>query len=303
MDENKEKINQLKEEYMNIQPPKEGLKQLEQTISRAKREKRKMEKIHFWRNTAMGAAAVFAGVFVAVNVNADLAYAMEKIPIIGSVIKVITLDHYKEEGKHYSADIKTPKLESGEVTPGIDKVNEAVKKDRDALIEQCKEMLQIDLENEREGIEVEGETNHYSVDADYKVVTDNDDYFVLEFQITQISASAQQMNKYYTIDRKTGEMLELKDLFKENSDYVTAISENIKQQMKQQMETDENIFYWLDDPEVPEWNFREIKENQNFYINEKGNLVIAFDEYEVAPGYMGAVAFEIPKEDLASIWK
>lgn len=303
MNENKEKINQLKEEYMDIQPPKEGLKQLEQTISRAKRDKRRTEKLHFWRNVAVGAAAVFAGVFVTVNVNSDLAYAMEKIPVIGNVIKIITLDHYKEEGKHYSVDIKTPKLESEEETPGIDEVNEAVKKDRDALIEQCEEMLQIDIENEQEGNEIEGETNHYSVDADYKIVTDNDDYFVLCFEITQASASAQQINKYYTIDRKTGKMLELKDLFKENSDYVTVISENIKQQMKQQMEADENIYYWLDDEEVPEWNFKEINEKQNFYINENGNLVIAFEEYEVAPGYMGVITFEIPKEDLASIWK
>lgn len=293
------KMNQLKEEYMEVQPPKEGLKQLEQTISRAKKDKRKMEKVHFWRNIAVGAAAVFAGVFVTVNVNSDLAYAMEQIPVIGSVIKVITFDRYQVEDENLSADIKTPKLESDENTPGIDKVNEAVQKDKDALIAEYKEIFEAYANNESLK-EDDGLTNHYSVEADYEIVTDNEDYFVLHFFATTVSASAQQINRYYTIDRKTGEMIELKDLFQEGSDYVKVISDNIKEQMIRQMAEDENVYYWLED-EIDQWNFKQIKEDQNFYINEKGNLVIAFDEYEVAPGYMGAVAFEIPREELASI--
>lgn len=301
MNGNEEKMDQLKEDYMNVQPPKEGRKQLEHTISQAKRDKRRTEKIRFWRNVAMGTAAVFAGVFVTVNVNSDLAYAMEQIPVLGKVIKVITLERYQAGDENLSADIKTPKLESDENTPGIDKVNEAVQKDRDALIEEYKEIFEAYANNESLK-EDDGLTNHYSVDADYEVVTDNDDYFVLNFTATTISASAQQINRYYTIDRKTGEMVELKDLFQEGSDYVKVISDNIKEQMKKQMAEDENVTYWLED-EIEEWNFKQIKEDQNFYINDKGNLVISFDEYEVAPGYMGAVAFEIPREELTSILK
>lgn len=301
MNGNEEKMDQLKEDYMNVQPPKEGRKQLEHTISQAKRDKRRTEKIRFWRNVAMGTAAVFAGVFVTVNVNSDLAYAMEQIPVLGKVIKVITLERYQAGDENLSADIKTPKLESDENTPGIDKVNEAVQKDRDALIEEYKEIFEAYANNESLK-EDDGLTNHYSVDADYEVVTDNDDYFVLNFTATTISASAQQINRYYTIDRKTGEMVELKDLFQEGSDYVKVISDNIKEQMKKQMAEDENVYYWLED-EIDEWNFKQIKEDQNFYINDKGNLVISFDEYEVAPGYMGAVAFEIPREELTSILK
>lgn len=249
----------------------------------------------------MGTAAVFAGVFVTVNVNSDLAYAMEQIPVLGKVIKVITLERYQVEEENYSADIKTPKLEADENTPGIDEVNEAVLKDRDALIAEYKEIFEA-YANDESLTEDDGLTNHYSVDADYEVVTDNDDYFVLHFSATKVSASAQQIDRYYTIDRKTGEMVKLKDLFQEGSDYVKVISDIIKEQMKQQMAEDENVQYFLDS-EVPEWDFKEIKEDQNFYINDKGNLVISFDEYEVAPGYMGAVSFEIPREELTSILK
>ena len=55
------------------------------------------------------------------------------------------------------------------------------------------------------------------------------------------------------------------------------------------------ITYWLDS-ETPEWDFQSVREDSTFYVNEKGNLVIVFDEYEVAPGYMGSVEFEIPDE-------
>lgn len=125
---------------------------------------------------------------------------------------------------------------------------------------------------------------------------------MLRFWTVITSASAQQVEKYYTIDRKSGEMLELKDLFKADSDYVAVISKNIKSQMKQQMAEDDKVHYWLNE-ETTEWNFKEIRENQSFYINDKGELVISFDEFEVAPGYMGSVEFEIPKEALSLILK
>lgn len=300
---NEKKMNQLKEEYMNVQIPEEGLKRLEQTIRCAKKDKRRVKKIHFFRNLAAGAAAMFAGVVVMVNVNADFAYAMEKIPVIGGVIKVITQERFQMEEGTVSADIRAPKVQSEENTAGIDKINKAVQKDKEELLALCSEMFETDAANENDEHKSVGLTEHYDIKADYEIVTDNDDYFVLRFWTVMTSASAQQVEKYYTIDRKTGDMLELKDLFKKDSDYVTAISENIKEQMKQQMAEDGEVYYWLDDPEMLAGNFEKIKKDQNFYINDKGNLVIVFDEYEVAPGYMGIVDFEIPREAVQSILK
>lgn len=53
--------------------------------------------------------------------------------------------------------------------------------------------------------------------------------------------------------------------------------------------------YWVDDTDVPEWNWQGITEEQNFYLDEEGNLVVVFDEYEVAPGYMGAQEFRVKR--------
>ena len=68
------------------------------------------------------------------------------------------------------------------------------------------------------------------------------------------------------------------------------------------MEKDENISYWLDD-EMEELDFNEITEETNFYINQNNDVVICFNEGDVAPMYMGSIEFEIPAEVLYEIRK
>lgn len=308
-DENKTTENRnrefvrMQEEYREITPPENGLEQLEETIQKAKIQKHRRKKLMIFRNAGLGMAAAFAAVFLLANTNENVAYAMEKVPVLGNVIRVITGEHFEAEERQYTADIKTPKLESEKSTSGIEKVNEEVKKEKKALIEECRKVFESDAAQNSKEPGTEGLTGHYHIDADYEILADTEDYFVLRFWSVTTSASAQQVDRYYTLDRKTGELLQLKDLFQEGADYVTPISENIKEQMKEQMAADENVYYWLDDKEIPEWNFKEIKKDQSFYIDKEGNLVIAFEEYEVAPGYMGTVSFKIPKDTVADILK
>ena len=69
------------------------------------------------------------------------------------------------------------------------------------------------------------------------------------------------------------------------------------------MAEDENLIYWADKDLDLGFGFEQIKEDQNFYLNEQGQLVICFDEYEVAPGYMGLVEFAVEDEAIADILK
>ena len=46
---------------------------------------------------------------------------------------------------------------------------------------------------------------------------------------------------------------------------------------------------------MPEWDFKELRGDESFYFNEKGELVFTFDETDVAPSHMGAVEFAIPQ--------
>ena len=134
-----------------------------------------------------------------------------------------------------------------------------------------------------------------------EVLATTEEYFTLKLICYQAAGSGAEWNHFYTIDLETGKRLALKDLFQKDSDYITLISENISEQMKAQMAEDENIIYWVDS-DMPEWDFKEITDETGFYLNEKGELVICFNEGDVAPMYMGCVEFIIPKEILSSIW-
>jgi hypothetical protein len=58
------------------------------------------------------------------------------------------------------------------------------------------------------------------------------------------------------------------------------------------MAQDENKIYFIKSEDEPS-GFDKITDETNFYINENGGVVIVFDEYEVAPGYMGVVEFNV----------
>ena len=66
-------------------------------------------------------------------------------------------------------------------------------------------------------------------------------------------------------------------------------------------------FYWVegapntDDDSFSIDNFECIDANQAFYISDAGKLIISFNKYDIAPGYMGIQEFEIPTEILQDI--
>ncbi len=107
--------------------------------------------------------------------------------------------------------------------------------------------------------------------------------------------SSDTTRKIYNIDKKNKEILTLKGMFG-NSDYVDVISKNILDQMKERTKKDSTDAYFVDD------TFK-IKEDQGFYINNKNQLVICFDKYEVAPGSSGLVEFIIPSNIVNQLMK
>ena len=56
-----------------------------------------------------------------------------------------------------------------------------------------------------------------SVDLDYEIAADNDKLFSLRFHKTLTMASAEQSEKIYHVDKETGKMATIKDLWQEDS--------------------------------------------------------------------------------------
>jgi len=72
------------------------------------------------------------------------------------------------------------------------------------------------------------------------------------------------------------------------------ISKEIIRQMKERMLADDELYY-VKSEEYPD-GFELLAENQEYYINEEGLLVIVFEAGAVAPKEQGVVEFVIPAE-------
>lgn len=264
-------IKKLKEEYENIKVNEKGIDIMKRSINEAKKQKRKFKN---WMSVAVAGLAVFV---IAPNVSPTIAMGMSKIPLISGIVDVITLNKYSDETKNI--DVQYPLVQNGDNT--LANLNITVDEYIKGLVEQ--------FENDFSA------GSYSSLDINYVVLTDTESLFSLKIIGQETAASGYEFSKVYNVNKVTGEIIELKDIFKEGTDYVAILSENIKNQMIEQMKADESKYYFIDG-DIEENNFKQIKADQNFYITTRGDLVILFDEYEVAPGSMGSVEFTISKE-------
>lgn len=290
MTENKKKIDELeamKTAYEKIPVPKEAIERIQQGIAKAQEESKHATFISFAKGLGITAAAAMATIILLANSSQSVACAMEKIPVIGRIAKVVTFRDYKDETKNFNASIKVPEIEaddgaSPDSSKNLKKTNKTIEEYANELIAQ----YEADLKASN------GEGN-YSLESTYEVVRDTDDYLAIRINTTLVMASGSQFTKVFNVDKTTGNILKLSDFFQKDSDYLKVISDNIKEQMETQMKNDDSVTYFYQS-DMPEWDFNEITEDTSFYFNDNDELVVNFDEYEVAPGYMGAVSFTIP---------
>ena len=289
----------LRGEYLAPQMSSEQLNRLKMKLEEAKRENRKdRNRIRVTRLAATAAALVIAFISLP-NMSPTIAYAMEKIPVIGQFVKVVTFRDYEYEDEHHRADVEIPELvvevESQEVRPETSLENTIDEIDAE-IREITNQLLNEFVNHMRE------ELGYKELIVKSEVLLTTQEYFTLKLSCYQGEASGYTGNYFYTIDLASGKCLQLKEIFAEDTDYINPICENIKEQMRNRMVQDEKVYYWLND-EIDELNFKTITEETSFYINEKNNVVISFNQGEVAPMYMGVVEFEIPAEVLDDIRK
>ena len=125
----------------------------------------------------------------------------------------------------------------------------------------------------------------YDYTSRYKVTNkENILSFYIDYYQFNGGAHGITNREVYNIDIKSGQYIELKDLFANDFDYKAYINEEINKEMNK---NPENYFMG---------SFKGIKEDQKFYIQDN-KLVIHFPYYEIAPYVAGMPEFtmEIPK--------
>ena len=201
---------------------------------------------------------------------------MTELPVLGAVVKIITFRNYVYDDGFHSADISTPELAGGDAAQAV---NEQVQAYTDRLIAQFEKTCEEEL----------GKEGYHGLDVTSTVVTDTDDWFTLRIDATETMASGYEFSRLYHIDKATDQTVTLKDLFREDADYVTVLSGEVRRQMEEQMAQSEEVVYFPEE-------FTAIDPEQNFYFNAEGELVLVVDEYPIAPGSMGMPEFAIPAE-------
>lgn len=149
------------------------------------------------------------------------------------------------------------------------------------------------LRNESRVIKISKyEKRQYSYSGDFSIHFFQKQLLVLEltgYEYAFGAAHGMPSKIYVHVDLKTGRIYHLKDLFLPGSDYVKVLGEIIGKQIKEQKE-----------PYINYDDFKEIKENQAFYVSNEG-LVIYFEPYEIVAFALGFPEFLIPYQELHSM--
>ncbi|NMS90118.1 DUF3298 and DUF4163 domain-containing protein [Clostridioides difficile] len=220
-----------------------------------------------------------------VNIKPIFAGSFSNKTLNSNTIKVVNDKNFSFKQGNYEVKISIPKIEGLKDKDLENKLNNEFLQDGEKLYSEFKNKMK-----------KENNKGHRYLNVSYNVKNNSKNFLSIEINKEEIEASSTVTKKHYTIDKNREILLNLPIFFKD-SRYIRAISDNIKEQMRNQIEKDDTKSYFIDqgkDSSIKD--FESISKYQDFYINKNGNLVISFDEYEVAPGYMGAVEFVIPNK-------
>lgn len=285
-------LEKSKETYESIVIPKELEGKVQEAIeaSRRKREKRlaknRRRKLYRW---AAGIAAAFT-VATTIGLNTSEAFAMEvqKIPVIGELARILTIRSYEKTEGDTQIAAEIPGVDLGEDGQKLsEEVNAQIEKMtaqyESEAVERAEEYKKAFLETG--GTEEEWAEHDIRIHVWYEIKNQTEDVLSFVVKGTESWTSAYAETRYYNLDLESNEFLTLESFL--GKDYVEKANESIRGQIEERMKKGEAFFA----PE--EGGFETIEAEPDFYVNEKGNPVIVFEKYAIAPGSMGEVEFEI----------
>lgn len=257
------------------------------------KDKTKRRRLPAFLKTIVAACFIFSVLLP--NVSEKSAYALQSIPGLGRYFQLITLRKYSFNDGSHSAEVQTPYLAVGAEeaksdsawkeakSDSAEKINADIAKITDELIQEFKEKLT--------------KSEYKNLDVHSEVILNSEEYYVLSLSVLQEEGDSHTLNHYYTVDKHSGELLTLSELFPYTANYKEILTEEVKKQIKEHNRISEDK-YFVQDGEDEE-GFREVTDEQSFYINADKHLVLVFPEGEIAPMSMGEIQFIMPE----SIWQ
>lgn len=293
------RLEDAKKKYDKTEIPKELSKRVQAAVEESGARKREREKVVRIRRRKVlvgkcaGVAAGLAIVFTtALNTNTAFADMAARLPVVGGVARLLTFRSYEKDEGDWKISVKIPSVEMiAADTNGLDdSLNQEI---HELCIRYGEEAQQRAMEYKKAfmetgGTEEEWAAHNIEINVWYEIKSQTEDYLSFAVMGTESWTSAYSEARYYSIDLKNGKLATLQTLL--GDEYVRKVDESIQTAMRERQET-EGIEFRAQD----EGGFSGIDENTKFYVNEKGNPVIVFDKYEIAPGAYGAMEFEVER--------
>lgn len=212
----------------------------------------------------------FLTVFMVFSSNLHVAFADEAIPYF----KIVRQEKINVYGAPMSIEVKhIENVKNKNIQKQINTMIDHYVKT--TLTQQTKKLKETQPNQHTElGISVSNYFNSNNITS-----------FSLDF--LQIMASSYEAKQYHTIDLKNGKEITIDNWL--GKDYKKIIKAEVIKQVKQQNQQNGMEIYFMD-----KVNNLNINQNQSYYINQSGQVVVTFPKYEIAPGYVGLPEFIMP---------
>jgi hypothetical protein len=209
-----------------------------------------------------------------------LAQAQEIKPIVQEMTIADLV--IKEDQEALKVDMVFPLVQGMKDKQVEEKINQIIQED----ILNFKHRLEAESEDYLKSVKSEGwKIRKYIATTYYIVHYQKDDLLSLSifYYSYTLGAHGYTSQRTYNFNLVNGEEILLRDILKENEDYIDIINQEIKRQINLNLQE-----YF------GEWSvFQSISREQPFYLIEDG-IVVYFGLYEIAPYASGIKYFKIP---------
>lgn len=183
------------------------------------------------------------------------------------------------EEKHYETDGTIVTIKFPQVINVDDKIKKVI---NNLILETIDTFL-----DETKEFDKNPNTDHkLIVDINFDNYYSDNDIFSFSINSSQILADSYLQKKFFTINPTTGEIYTVEHFL--GSDYQNIILTAVKKQIAENTKNNPNLIYFDEDV-----NNLNISIDQPFYINKDNHVVIVFNQFQIAPGYMSLPEFII----------
>lgn len=198
---------------------------------------------------------------------------------------------------NYEAEVTVPEIRGMADTAYQDSLNDYIQSVAYGVIDQFEDEARTILDDFLD------EKPYYMVNYNFYIAMESESILTLALEYFTAAGSSYSSTSFFNFNKQTRELILLDDYFLPGSGAANLLRDEILRQMREQMANDADIVYWIDRNaaelnEALNWDdlLASVGNNNQYLIDENGDLVIVFNKYDVAPGNMGNPEFTIPMD-------